>query len=254
VSLTAGPAAPTTILDSRHTLPHTEERRTQKVVKKLRVNLGLSPRARAPTKDEEHGGRTPVTNDSLSVAGRSGILLGCLFGSEDPINERARLSLANIFSALAFAAEKHRRQRRKDHEATPYINHIIAVTTALAVEGEVTDEATLLCGLLHDTVEDTATTFAELSEHFGPETAALVGEVTDDKSLEKSVRKQLQIEHAPTASERAMAHPPAHWPLQRRLEYFDWSEKVVAGCRGINPGLEQAFDEAVALARSTVGK
>ncbi len=142
--------------------------------------------------------------------------------------------------ALAFAADKHRSQRRKDPDATPYINHPIAVATVLAVEGGVIDEAALLCALLHDTVEDTDTTFAELARHFGQSIADLVQELTDDKSLVKSERKRLQIEHAAAATPRAKqvkiadkicnvrdvaACAPPHWPMQRRVEYLRWSRQ-----------------------------
>jgi hypothetical protein len=48
----------------------------------------------------------------------------------------------HILKAIAFAADKHRRQRRKDAEASPYINHPIAVATVLASEGDVSDEPT----------------------------------------------------------------------------------------------------------------
>ncbi len=178
------------------------------------------------------------------------------------------LNPAHLLSAIAFAADKHRRQRRKDADASPYINHPIAVATALAVEGDVSDEATLLCAVLHDTVEDTDTTFLELEQHFGQEVADLVRELTDDKSLEKAERKRLQIEHAKVASLRAKqvkiadkicnvrdvtVCPPAHWPLQRRLDYLTWSEKVVAGCRGVNLKLDRAFDQAIAEARGSIG-
>ena len=181
----------------------------------------------------------------------------------------AVLNPARMFTALSFAAEKHKQQRRKDAEAPPYVNHVIAVATTLAVEGGVTDEHTLMCALLHDTVEDTATTLAELAECFGREIAALVGEVTDDKLLVKAERKRLQVEHARTASAQAKQVkiadkicnvrdvadcPPAHWTLERRIEYLRWSEQVVAGCRGINPRLDRAFDETVALARQRVGQ
>src|SRR5207244_7842625 len=93
--------------------------------------------------------------------------------------------------ALKFAAEKHRNQRRKDADASPYINHPIAVAAVLATEAGVTDEATLLAALLHDTVEDTETTVQELQQLFGPVVAALVGEMSDDKSLPKEARKGL---------------------------------------------------------------
>src|SRR5688500_6368167 len=66
---------------------------------------------------------------------------------------------SQLFDALAFAAHKHRRQRRKDVEASPYINHPIALARTLAVEGRVVDTRTLIAAVLHDTVEDTDTTF-----------------------------------------------------------------------------------------------
>ena len=171
---------------------------------------------------------------------------------------------AHLLKAIAFAAEKHSGQRRKDVEASPYINHPIAVATVLATEGEVSDEVILLAAALHDTVEDTKTTFEELDEHFGPEVTGLVRELTDDKSLEKMERKRLQIEHAPQSSGRAKqlkiadkicnirdisVCPPASWSLERRSEYLNWSEKVVAGCRHVNSRLDQAFDQAIARAR-----
>jgi guanosine-3',5'-bis(diphosphate) 3'-pyrophosphohydrolase len=174
------------------------------------------------------------------------------------------LDPARLLKAISFAADKHSRQRRKDVEASPFINHPIAVATVLAIEGEVSDEVTLLAAALHDTVEDTKTTFEELEEHFGLEVAGLVRELTDDKSLEKAERKRLQIEHARESSARAKqlkiadkicnirditVSPPADWSLERRSEYLQWSEKVVAGCRHVNAKLDQAFDQAIARAR-----
>jgi GTP diphosphokinase / guanosine-3',5'-bis(diphosphate) 3'-diphosphatase len=178
-----------------------------------------------------------------------------------------QLKPAQLLKAIAFAADKHRRQRRKDAEASPYINHPIAVVTALAVEGEVSDEVTLLAAALHDTVEDTQTTFGELEEHFGPEVAGLVRELTDDKSRDKMERKRLQIEHAAQSSSRAKqlkiadkicnirditVRPPADWAPERRSEYLRWSERVVAGCRNVNAKLDQAFDQAITQAREVL--
>ena len=126
----------------------------------------------------------------------------------------------------------------------------------------------LIAAALHDTVEDTQTTFGELEERFGPEVTRLVRELTDDKSLEKTQRKLLQIEHAPNSSLRAKqlkiadkicnvrditASPPADWPLQRRRDYLKWSERVVAGCRGVNVKLDQAFDQAISRAKNMLG-
>ena len=108
-----------------------------------------------------------------------------------------------ILAASAFAAHKHRDQRRKGADASPYINHPIAVANVLANEGGITDDTVLAAALLHDTIEDTDTTVGELQAQFGPDVAAIVVEVTDDKSLPKQDRKRLQIEHAATLSNQA---------------------------------------------------
>jgi len=168
---------------------------------------------------------------------------------------------AALIDAIAFAAHKHRGQLRKDAEKTPYINHPIALVRVLLVEARVTDEKTLLGAVLHDTLEDTETTFDELRERFGRKVAELVVEVSDDKSLLAEERKALQIEHAPHLSKRAklvkladkicnlrdvVAHPPHDWPLTRRRKYFDWAKAVVDGLRGVDRRLESLFDTAYA--------
>ena len=61
----------------------------------------------------------------------------------------------------------------------------------------------LQAALLHDTVEDTDTSLAELEAKFGPVVARIVQEVTDDKSLPKQERKRQQVEHAPHCSHQA---------------------------------------------------
>ena len=171
-------------------------------------------------------------------------------------------ALPVILKALEFAAHKHRDQRRKDALASPYINHPIALANVLSREGGVTDPVVLAAALLHDTVEDTETTPAELREAFGEKIAGIVAEVTDDKSLPKAERKRLQIEHAAAISREAKLvkladkicnvrdvadHPPAKWDLARRREYFDWAKRVVDRLRGVHPELERRFDEAYAV-------
>ena len=166
-----------------------------------------------------------------------------------------------LVTALAFAADKHRNQRRKDAEASPYINHPIELAKILAVEGGVDDPLVLSAAVLHDTIEDTETSYDELAGRFGGDVADVVLEVTDDKSLDKAERKRLQIEHAPALSRAAKLvkladkianlrdvadHPPAQWPLERRREYFEWARRVVDGLRGAHPRLEAAFDAAYA--------
>lgn len=166
-----------------------------------------------------------------------------------------------VVRAAAFAADRHIHQRRKDN-VTPYINHPIALARVLQVEGGVHDPIAIAAALLHDTVEDTATTHAELVDYFGPEVAGVVAEVTDDKSLPKAERKRLQIEHAPYLSDRARlvkladkicnlrdlrCSPPVGWSREWRRNYFDWARRVINQLRGSHPGLEAVFDEAYRL-------
>ncbi|HET7199035.1 MAG TPA: HD domain-containing protein [Burkholderiales bacterium] len=173
--------------------------------------------------------------------------------------------MALLLKALAFSAHKHRDQRRKDAEASPYINHPIALADVLVNEAGVSDVEVICAALLHDTVEDTATTHEELLDAFGTRVARIVAEVTDDKRLPKAERKRLQVEHAPHLSREAKLvkladklcnlrdvaeRPPAGWDLARRREYFDWAKRVIDGLRGA-PGeevrrLEAAFDAAYA--------
>jgi guanosine-3',5'-bis(diphosphate) 3'-pyrophosphohydrolase len=168
-----------------------------------------------------------------------------------------------IIKAARFAADKHRNQRRKDVEASPYINHPIALAHVLANEGGITDPVVLCGALLHDTIEDTNTTADELRAEFGDEITDVVLDVTDDKGIrDKARRKQLQIEHAPHISPKAKlvkladkicnlrditASPPSDWSRERKIEYFDWASRVVAGVRGKHPTLEAVFDQAYAL-------
>ena len=169
--------------------------------------------------------------------------------------------MALVLRALAFAAVKHRDQRRKDIVASPYINHPIQLADVLCNEGGVTDSDTLAAAILHDTLEDTETTKEELVEHFGQAIADIVDEVSDDKGLCKAERKQQQIDHAPNISDKAklvkladkicnlrdvIDSPPAGWDLQRRQDYFDWAKAVIDGCRGIHPQLEAVFDQVYA--------
>lgn len=166
--------------------------------------------------------------------------------------------LGLILRALAFAAHKHRDQRRKDHHTSPYINHPIALADILVNEGAVTDTTILCAALLHDTLEDTETTAAELEQAFGATVARIVAEVSDDKTLPKAERKRLQIAHAPHLSDAAkrvkladkianlrdiLDHPPADWSEARKREYFDWAAQVIDGLRGSHPGLEAVFDD-----------
>lgn len=175
---------------------------------------------------------------------------------------------AALLQAACFAARKHRDQRRKDAAESPYINHPLAGVNVLASEAGVIDQSLLIAALLHDTVEDTETTFDELQEAYGEVVRRIVEEVTDDKGLPKETRKELQIRHAANASNLAKqlkiadkvcnirdiaSNPPSRWSEDRKVQYLEWASQVVTGCRGVNLKLDQVYGEAMTMAREKLG-
>jgi guanosine-3',5'-bis(diphosphate) 3'-pyrophosphohydrolase len=174
-----------------------------------------------------------------------------------------------VLRALSFASERHSDQRRKGADRPPFINHAIEVAAILATVGAVTDAVTLQAAVLHDTLEDTSTSAAELQAVFGRDVRQVVEEVTDDIRLPRADRKRRQIESAPQLSSRAKLirladkisnvravaeAPPIDWSLDRRLDYVTWSERVIAGCRGCSATLERAYDEVLRDALRTLGE
>jgi len=177
-------------------------------------------------------------------------------------------SVGLILKAMRFAAEKHNDQRRKDSKSSPYINHPIRVAEILWTVGEVRDLTLLVASVLHDTVEDTATSPEEIKREFGEAVLALVLEVTDDKSLPQQVRKQRQVESAPHKTHAAkllkladkicnvqhlIDSPPRSWSLERKREYLLWTERVVAGLRGASARLEKDYDALLARGKQALG-
>lgn len=169
-----------------------------------------------------------------------------------------------LLKAFKFAADKHQHQRRKNEWASPYINHLITVSEILWEIGEIRDIHILVAALLHDTLEDTDTSATELEQIFGEKICTIVQEVTDDKTLPKQTRKQLQVEHAGQASFEArqvkladkianvqdiIEAPPTNWSWERRWEYVNWAEAVIKGLRGSNARLEDYFDQVSNAAR-----
>lgn len=80
--------------------------------------------------------------------------------------------------ALDFCVESHRGQYRDGEAAVPYACHPVEVMLTLRHRCGVTDEVLLCAALLHDTVEDTNVTLAEIEDVFGLNVARLVKEVT----------------------------------------------------------------------------
>lgn len=172
-------------------------------------------------------------------------------------------TLLAVLEALELAAERHRSQRRKGAEA-PYLNHVLEVVALLVRTGGVADAEVLQAAALHDTVEDTDTTPEEIEQRFGERVRQLVEEMTDPPGIPDEEQKRLQEEHAPGLSPGAKQIkiadkisnvrdlPNRPWPADRKRWYLDWTERVVAECRGVNPSLEARYDESLRQARERV--
>jgi hypothetical protein len=172
-----------------------------------------------------------------------------------------------LTSALAFAAEAHRNQRRKGAAQEPYINHLIEVLDIIAQTVDDVDTDTLIAALLHDVVEDTYLTFDAVAERFGTHVADVVRENSDDMSIPKDERRRARIAAMAHKSRdarlikvadvisnlRAIAiSPPAGWPTDRKLGYLDSCRKLIDAGRGTNQAIEDMFDHTAADAERAI--
>lgn len=92
--------------------------------------------------------------------------------------------IAELISAIDFASERHRGQKRKSGE--PFITHPLAVAGLLIEWG--LDIDTILAGILHDTIEDTETTLDDIEKLFGRDVAFLVDGVTKVSQARSGMR------------------------------------------------------------------
>lgn len=130
-----------------------------------------------------------------------------------------------IEKAFDFAEEAHRGQI--DDSGKPYFNHLC---TVLDIVSQVTqDEEIQAAAMLHDTLEDTKTTFADLVEAFGERVAGLVLEVTHEKNHDTGgyyfprlkSRDAILIKYADRLHNLSRMEP---WDEKRREQYIKRSK------------------------------
>jgi (p)ppGpp synthase/HD superfamily hydrolase len=98
-------------------------------------------------------------------------------------------------AALRVAEQAHRGQTRKGGDV-PYVLHPVAVAGLLIAAGA--DEDLTCAGLLHDVVEDSDVTLAEVDDRFGPKVARLVDAVTERKESPDGTRIPWDVRRADT--------------------------------------------------------
>jgi len=168
-----------------------------------------SGRSRSGASARSRGGVLPAGDTSAAAAGTAAVRrrlarLGApRGGGANPVLEpliktvratHPKADIRLIERAYAVAARKHAGQMRKSGD--PYITHPLAVATILAELGM--NSETLCAALLHDTIEDTDYTLAELRREFGDDVASLVDGVTKldkvkygDAAQAETVRKMV---------------------------------------------------------------
>jgi GTP diphosphokinase / guanosine-3',5'-bis(diphosphate) 3'-diphosphatase len=182
-----------------------------------------------------------------------------------PTSEEWNRHISTVLEAIVFAAEKHSLGRRKDANKSPYIEHPLRVMRHLIRAG-VTNPVTLMVAVLHDTVEDTETTFAEISNLFGSYVETGVRDVTDDKSLPTVESKKMQVVHTNSQTMSISGclvkmadkldnvldrvnNPPLFCSPQENEGYIIWSIHVVAPLVFLNAGLKKQLEDVFVAAK-----
>ena len=162
-------------------------------------------------------------------------------------------------AALRFAAERHAAQRVPDSEL-PYLVHVVSVaaeTLAALPAAPVDANLAVSCALLHDTIEDTKTTYGELAERFGSAVADGVQALSKDPALPKADRmadslRRIQAQpHAVWMVKLAdritnLADPPRYWTPDKRRAYHDEAIAIADALGAASPALEARIRARIA--------
>ena len=108
----------------------------------------------------------------------------------NPFSPSFMQDLPQARTALDFARELHRGQRRESDEA-PFILHPLEVAALLHNTGH--REQVVAAGILHDSVEDSDASLEDINQRFGSEVVQLVAAMTEDPSIEEFARRKAAL-------------------------------------------------------------
>jgi len=131
--------------------------------------------------------------------------------SETPKTEPKWQPSEKFYTAFRKACEGHKREVRKGGDI-PYIGHLLGVASAVIEAGGCEDQA--IAAFLHDMVEDTYVTVAEIEVEFGETVAKIVAACTDATKEQKKA----EDEKRKSMSEKEYAK---HWWKNRKQPYID---------------------------------
>ena len=163
--------------------------------------------------------------------------------------------------AIKFATAKHTAQNQTIPGTNlPYVVHLSNVAMEILIASFHTENFDLdfavQVALLHDTLEDTSTTFAELEKEFGEDIAKAVLALTKNDKLPKGEQlpdclrriKILQPEvWAVKLADRItnLQPPPPHWNKERKINYREEARLIVSELRDGNEYLARRLEEKI---------
>lgn len=174
------------------------------------------------------------------------------------------MTTTRFIEAVRYAILMHGTQKRKAANRThvPYMVHPLEVVQIL-IDNGITDEDTLIAGILHDVLEDCRENGAceeAIRNKFGEAVLGYVLENTDDKNLDKNERKRLQVINAPhksqaaalikaadkTSNMRDIVRVPPGWSAHSIRAYVQNARDVVKALPAdtCNPGIRSDFYQA----------
>lgn len=168
-------------------------------------------------------------------------------------------TLETYQTTLHFAAQAHGEQKVPG-STQPYVVHLsnVCMTVLLASSHtEVYDtDFAMQCALLHDTIEDTHTTFDDIEKQFGRKIAEGVLALTKNKTLDKAqqmsdslerIRQQPKEVWAVKLADRItnLQKPPHHWSREKCLKYQNEARLILEGLRGGNVFLEKLLERKI---------
>lgn len=161
-------------------------------------------------------------------------------------------------NAIKFAAIKHQEKDQKVPGTNlPYLLHLSNVAMEVLIAAKHSTDFDLgfavQVALLHDTLEDTSTTFVELKNIFGIDIANAVSALTKNEELPKELRmqdcmnriKKLQKEvWAVKLADRItnLQPPPEHWDKAKRMKYQEEAKLILMELKGGNEYLERRLE------------
>lgn len=157
--------------------------------------------------------------------------------------------------ALNFAARAHHGQTIPGGES-PYVVHLCQVAME-AMASPACDNLSLCCAVLHDTLEDTETTYSELEAFFGKEVADGVSALTKNTKLPKAEQMPDSLRRLSTMPPQVqmvkladritnLQEPPHYWTPEKRQAYREEAKLILESLGASDPLLAQRLTEKIA--------